>query len=121
MPLDETMKPVTITDSNLRTEITEATEPVVVDFWAPWCGPCRMVGPVLDRLAESYAGRVKVAKVNVDEEQKLAATFRISGIPTLAIMHKGKLVDKIVGFPGAKAIEELFAALSQPELLESAS
>ncbi len=89
--------PVTVTDANFSQEVVESSLPVVVDFWAPWCGPCKMITPVLEELAEEYAGRVKVAKLNTDENQNTAAHHGIQGIPTLLFMKDGKVMDKLVG------------------------
>ena len=77
--------------------VTQTGELVLVDLWAPWCGPCRMVAPVLERLAERYAGRVKVVKVNVDDNPQIARTFDASSIPTLVFLRDGKPVDRVVG------------------------
>jgi thioredoxin 2 len=77
--------------------VTATSELVLVDLWAPWCGPCRMVAPVLERLAERYAGRVKIVKVNVDDNPRVARTFDASSIPTLVFLRDGKPVDRVVG------------------------
>ena len=105
--------PVTITSENFEREVLQAEVPVLIDFWAPWCGPCRMIGPVLDALAPQYDGRVKVAKVNVDEEPALAQAFQVRGIPTLYAMHRGEVVDQMVGFGGKKQLEDAFARLAE--------
>lgn len=78
-------------------QVTKTSELVLVDLWAPWCGPCRMVAPVLERLAERYAGKVKVVKVNVDDSPQVARTFDASSIPTLVFLRDGKPVDRVVG------------------------
>jgi len=104
---------VHVTTQAFENEVIKAEQPVVIDFWAPWCGPCRAIGPVLDRLSVSYEGQVKVAKVNVDEEPALADAFKVTGIPTLYVMFQGKAVGHMVGFGGAKALEDLFAELSK--------
>ena len=90
-------KPIEIDDAAFETEILQADQPVLVDFWAPWCGPCRMVGPVVEELAGEYSGRLKVAKVNTDQNQQRAASLRIQGIPTLIFFKDGKEVDRVVG------------------------
>lgn len=97
-----------VTASTFRAEVTESSIPVVVDLWAPWCGPCRAMSPVLDELAGRYSGRVKVVKINVDEEPGLAAAFKVQGIPTLAVVRANTIVDHQVGFAGRAGIEQLF-------------
>jgi len=104
--------PIKITSKNFQSEIIDSKEPVVVDFWAPWCGPCRAIGPVLEELVQKHSGKVKVAKINVDEEGALAGKFNIRGIPTLIVYHQGKEVGKVVGFHGKPAMEQLFTDLS---------
>ncbi|MDR1827990.1 MAG: thioredoxin [Methylobacteriaceae bacterium] len=88
---------VTVTDSNFEQEVLGSDIPVVVDFWAPWCGPCRALSPVLDQLGEELAGKVKIAKVNVDENQSVASSLHITSIPALFIFKGGQCVDKRVG------------------------
>ena len=105
----------TVTLDNFEARVQNADVPVVVDFWAPWCGPCRAISPVLDELAETYAGRVKVAKVNVDEEPDLAQTFRVTGIPTLVAVRGTKVVSTQVGMSGRGALEQMFEQLATGE------
>ena len=85
------------TDQNFEDIINNSEVPVLVDFWAPWCGPCRMVGPVLEEVATEYAGRAKVIKVNVDEEQRVAGSMGIRSIPTIALFHKGLIKETLIG------------------------
>ncbi|HHV74652.1 MULTISPECIES: thioredoxin [unclassified Thermoanaerobacterium] len=91
------MAEVTITKDNFQEEVVNSNIPVLVDFWAEWCGPCRMVSPIIEELAEDYEGKVKVGKINVDEENELAMQFRIMSIPTIGLFKGGKMVDKIIG------------------------
>jgi thioredoxin 1 len=105
-------KPVIIEDSNFDELVLRAETPVLIDFWAPWCGPCRMVSPVVEELAEEYEGRVGFGKVNVDENPKIAVQFGIMSIPTLIIFKGGKPHSNIVGFrPKEELKKNLEAAL----------
>ena len=88
---------VELTDSTFKNEVLESDGAVVVDFWAPWCGPCRMITPVLEELAGEYEGKLKVAKVNVDEHQDAARQYGIASIPTLLLFKGGQLVDRAIG------------------------
>jgi len=89
-------EPIVLTDSNFASEVTKYPI-MLVDFWAPWCGPCRMVSPIVEQLSREYSGRVAFGKVNVDENQRIAASFGIQSIPTLMIFKGGKAVDVIIG------------------------
>ena len=91
------MSELTITNANFKSEVLESDKPVLVDFWAPWCGPCRMLSPIVSEIAEELKDKVKVGKVNVDEEEELAAMFRVSSIPLLVVMKDGKVVNSAVG------------------------
>ena len=94
---DLVRKSIAVTDANFQREVLESDAPVLVDFWAPWCPPCRMVAPVLEKLAGEYDGRLKVCKLNVDEGRQTAGTYKIESIPTLKIFKGGKVVDEMVG------------------------
>jgi len=88
---------IAVTDATFESDVLKADAPVLVDFWAPWCGPCRMVGPVLEKVAELYAGRVRVVKLNVDENQTTSQTYGIRSIPTVALFVGGDVVDGVLG------------------------
>ena len=98
-----------ITVAEWDNEVAESDIPVVVDFWAPWCGPCRMVGPEIDKLAERYAGKVKFVKVNVDESQELAVRFGVMSIPMIGKFVGGELAKSVVGARGADALAKELA------------
>ena len=91
-------KPAHVEDSNFQKEVLESTVPVVVDFWAEWCGPCKMMAPVLDELAHEYDGKIRFVKVNTDENYESAARYGIQSIPTLVIFRGGREVNRLIGF-----------------------
>lgn len=95
-----------VTDANFDQEVLHSEQPVLVDFWAVWCGPCKAIAPVVDELATAYAGKLKVAKVNVDQNAATPSRFGIRGIPALLFFKGGKVADQIVGFVPKEQIEE---------------
>ena len=102
---------LTLTEENFESEISASTVPVIVDFWAEWCGPCRMLGPILDDLAKEQTGKVKIGKVNVDESPNLAAQFSVRSIPMLVFFKDGKAVETVVGVQSKDALAKRLAAL----------
>src|SRR5712691_8524571 len=102
---------VTIDESNFDNEVTKSAQPVLVDFWAEWCGPCKMIAPILDEIAREKAGAVKVAKVNVDENQSLSLKYNIRAIPTLLFFKDGQLRDQITGVTSKKDLLNRIEAL----------
>jgi len=88
---------LTLTQESFAQQVLQSPVPVLVDFWAEWCGPCKMIAPLLDELADEYDGKAKIGKVNIDEQQALAAEYGVRAIPTLLLFHKGQVADQIVG------------------------
>jgi len=105
---------IEINETNFEAEVLKSAQPVLVDFWAEWCGPCKMLAPVLDEIATEQAGRVKIAKVNVDENPALAARFGIQSIPTLLYFNHGAVRDKSVGVQGKRSIISKLEGLAVP-------
>ncbi len=102
---------VTLTQDNFSKEVLESATPVLVDFWAEWCGPCKMIAPVLDELAGEYDGRVKIGKVNVDNDQALAAQYNVRAIPTLLLFKQGQVAEQVVGLRGKRDLAASFDRL----------
>lgn len=111
-PLTEAAAPVVVTDVSFGDDVLRLALPVMVDCWAPWCGPCRTLSPVVDALARTYAGRVRVAKLNVDENPEVAARYAVQGIPTLLLFKDGVLRDRLVGLQSRAVLEARLDALA---------
>lgn len=94
------------TDANFEQEVLKSDKPVLIDFWAPWCGPCKAIGPIVEEIAGEYSDRVKVMKLNVDENQKSAVAFGVRSIPTLILFKDGKVLDTLVGMTPKEKLEE---------------
>jgi thioredoxin 1 len=107
--------PIHVTDAEFEAKVLQSEIPVLVDFWAPWCGPCRMVAPILEKLAEEYAGKILVAKVNTDEDAQWAMQYGVQGIPTMLVVHNGEVIREQVG-----AIPEPYIRTLVDEVLQIA-
>lgn len=95
-----------LTDTNFQSEVLSSNQPVLVDFWAPWCGPCRKIAPMIDELASEYSGAVRVGKVNIDDNQQAAMEYGIEAIPTLIVFKDGKPVQRFQGIPAKARLQE---------------
>jgi thioredoxin 2 len=112
-PLAVSTHPVTVTDANFAQEVERSPLPVLLDMWAPWCGPCRMIAPTIEQLAGDLAGRVKVAKLNTDENPMTASRFNVRSIPTLLVLKDGEEIDRLVGaIPKQEILRRLESVLS---------
>jgi len=103
---------INLTQENFAKEVLESSTPILVDFWAEWCGPCKMIAPVLDELAEEYDGKVRIGKVNIDNEQGLAAEYGVRAIPTLLLFQKGQVAEQIVGLKSKRDLKNSFDKLA---------
>ena len=111
-PLSVSAHPVTVTDANFAEEVERSPLPVLLDMWAPWCGPCRMIAPTIEQLASELAGRVKVAKLNTDENPMTGSRFNVRSIPTLLVLKDGKEIDRLVGaLPKQEILRKLQAVI----------
>jgi len=105
-------KPFTVTDATFAAEVEHSSLPVLVDLWAPWCGPCRMIAPVIDELASEMAGRIRFAKLNIDENPATAARYKVGSIPTLLVLKNGREMDRIIGVQPKAAIAQRLQRLT---------
>jgi thioredoxin 1 len=101
-----------LTQDNFEKEVLQSATPVLVDFWAEWCGPCKMIAPLLDELAAEYTGKIKIGKVNIDEQQELATKYGIRSIPTLLLIHKGEVTEQMVGAKSKSVLKASFDRLA---------
>lgn len=106
------MKPITLTDDNFENEVIKSDKPVLIDFWAVWCGPCKIIAPVVEELASEYEGKIKVGKLDVDENQRSSIKYGVRSIPTLLIFKDGKVKDTIIGaVPKSQIVQKLNSTL----------
>ncbi|MCF8260844.1 MAG: thioredoxin [Melioribacteraceae bacterium] len=104
------MKPITFTDDNFDAEVINSDKPVIIDFWAAWCGPCRMIAPIIEELAEEYDGKVKVGKLDVDQNQQTSIKYGVRSIPTVLFIQNGEVKDSIIGaVPKSQFVDKLNA------------
>ncbi|MGA1869232.1 MAG: thioredoxin [bacterium] len=105
---------ITITDSNFEDEVIKAQLPVLVDFWAPWCGPCKMIAPLLEEMSQEYAGKVKIGKINVDENHEKSIQYSIRSIPKLILFNNGQIINEMVGAQSKESLQNMLnTAISQ--------
>lgn len=111
--MSNTTKSIKLTEDNFAIEVLASQQPVLVDFWAPWCGPCRMVSPLIEELAHQLAGRAKVGKLNIDDSERLATQYGIQAIPTLLFFKDGHVVDQVVGVAPLSVLTDKLTALEE--------
>jgi len=105
MPVMNSQNVTAVTDDNFDAEVLKSSKPVLVDFWAPWCGPCKAVGPIVDELADQFKDSIKVMKLNVDDSQKTAINYNVRSIPTIILFKDGKILDTIIGLVPQERLE----------------
>ena len=105
---------VTVTQENFKQEVLQCAQPFLLDFWAEWCGPCKMLAPILDELADEYEGRVRIGKINIDEHQELAAQYGIRSIPTLLLFQQGQVAEQLVGLRSKRDLKVAFDRVAAP-------
>jgi thioredoxin 1 len=103
---------VTLTKDNFQEQVLKSITPVLVDFWAEWCGPCKMIGPILDELSDEYAGKITIGKVNIDDQQTLATEYGVRAIPTLLLFQNGEVAEQIVGLRSKRDLKASFDKLA---------
>ena len=111
LPVEIFSQPVNVADSTFDREVLASTLPVLVDCWAPWCGPCRAIGPIMDELAVKYRARLKIAKLNVDDNPQIGSRYSISSIPTILLVKNGRLIDKLIGALPKEQLESQIARI----------